>query len=501
MTNLSTTDVLICGAGAAGLALAIDLARRGVDIELIEKAQTPFGGSRGKGIQPRTLEVFEDFGIVDRIAAVGGRYPTQRAYRPDGTHVDEAMFADAKPTPDEPHCLPLMVMQGRTEHVMRECLAECGHRPQYSCALAGFTQDAEGVAASIVDAGCERTIRARYLIGADGGRSVVRHGSGTGFPGRTLGVRAVVADIALSGVDRALWHRFNEGDMARQMALCPLAKTDLFQLQAPIATEGEQDLSVAGLQALITGRVPEGFDIVVHDVAWASTYAMNARLADSYRKGRVFLMGDAVHIHLPTGGQGLNTSIQDAYNLGWKLTAVLAGAPDALLDTYEEERRPVAAAMLGLSTALLDAAKRGDMRRGREVQQLDLAYPDVSLSLEAPERRGGILAGNRAPDAPLTGAGGQPVRLFDLLKGPHWTLIGYETGRADQVPRRGLLIHAIGASGDLFDTGDHFRKAYGLEPGAWMLVRPDGYVGAIVSAEHAHALNDYLRRVGLGAEA
>ncbi len=115
-------------------------------------------------------------------------------------------------------------------------------------------------------------------------------------------------------------------------------------------------------------------DIVIRSVSWASAYTMNARLADRYRDGRVFLIGDAAHIHPPTGGQGLNTSVQDSYNLGWKLASVLAGAPETLLATYEEERRPIAAEMLGLATKLLDAAKRGSMRRGREVQQLDLGY-------------------------------------------------------------------------------------------------------------------------------
>ena len=508
MTNISSTDVLICGAGAAGLTLAVDLARRGISFHLIEKAQAPFGGSRGKGIQPRTLEIFEDLGFVDRLAAVGGPYRNQRTYHPDGTHTDEPMFTDAKPRPDEPYCVPLMVMQGRTEQVMRERLTELGRQPHYGCALTNFDQDAEVVTAKVIDQSGEYTIRARYLVGADGGRSFVRHALGTGFPGKTLGVRAVVADLRLSGLDCTIWHRFNEGDTARQLALCPLAGTDLFQLQAPISAEGEPDLSVSGLQAFITARAPDGFDIVggggggVHDVSWASAYTMNARLADSYRTGSTFLMGDAAHIHPPTGGQGLNTSVQDAYNLGWKLAAVLAGAPDALLNTYEEERRPIAAAMLGLSTGLLEAAKRGDMRRGREVQQLDLAYPTSSLAFEAPERDGGILAGDRAPDAPLTGAAGQAVRLFDLLKGPHWTLIGYMADAAAQAPRAGLHIYHVGpARGDLIDTHGHFHTAYGIEEGAWVLVRPDGYVGAIVAADRLSELDGYLNQIGLAAKA
>jgi|GEM_PF-5296018 len=127
---------------------------------------------------------------------------------------------------------------------------------------------------------------------------------------------------------------------------------------------------------------------------------MNARLADRYRVGRTFLVGDAAHIHPPTGGQGLNTSVQDAYNIGWKLAAVLSGAQDRLLDTYERERRPVAEAVLGLSTRLLEAQKKGGMRRGREVHQLDVGYPDFPLSTEIPERCHGVRAGNRAPDAP-----------------------------------------------------------------------------------------------------
>ena len=184
-------------------------------------------------------------------------------------------------------------------------------------------------------------------------------------------------------------------------------------------------------------------DIRVKSVLWASAFSMNARLADRYRVGRVFLVGDAAHVHPPTGGQGVNTSVQDAYNLGWKLARVAAGAPDALLDSYEEERRPMPAGMLGLATGLLDAAKRGDMRRGREVHQLDIGYPESSLALEKPQRHGGLLAGDRAPDAPVRGAGGQAMRLFELFKGAHWTLLGYEADRDVVTSRRMLHIHTL----------------------------------------------------------
>ncbi len=284
-----------------------------------------------------------------------------------------------------------MVPQFLTEGVMRERLLELGHRPEFASELIGFEQDETGVTARLKGISGEETIRARWLVGADGGRSFVRHALDIGFPGKTLGVRAIVADVILTGLDRDAWHRFGDGDMQRQIAICPLAGTDLFQIQGPIPLEGEVDLSAAGLTALVKERTGRN-DIEVHSVSWASAFHMNARLADRYRLGRVFLVGDAAHTHPPTGGQGLNTSVQDAYNLGWKLAAATAGAPDALLDSYEEERRPVAAAMLGLATNLLDALKRGEMRRGREVHQLDIGYPSSSFAVEKPERRGGLLA-------------------------------------------------------------------------------------------------------------
>ncbi|HXC55963.1 MAG TPA: FAD-dependent oxidoreductase [Rhizomicrobium sp.] len=491
-----TTDILICGAGAAGLTLAIALAQRNVAFRLIEKAQQPFAGSRGKGIQPRSQEVFEDMGVIDRLVAAGGLYPPQRSWRADGTFEDEVVVDPGAPTAAEPYKIALMVPQFLTEAVLRERLAELGHRPQFGCELTGFQQDAAGVTARTASAGGKQTIRARYLIGTDGGRSFVRHALGIDFPGQTLGVRAVVADIAVTGVGRDAWHRWGEGTPA-QISLCPLAGTELFQLQGPVPLDGEIDLSPAGLTALLAARSGRK-DIVVRAVSWASAFHMNARLAARYRVGRVFLAGDAAHIHPPTGGQGLNTSVQDAYNLGWKLAAVLRGAPDAVLDSYETERRPVAAAMLGLATGLLEAAKRGSMRRGREVHQLDIGYPGSPLALEAPERSGGVLAGDRAPDAPVRGAGGLPTRLFKLFQGTHWTLLGYGVERLGAVqPRAGLHIHAIGPRGDVEDDGGHVRAAYGVAPGDWVLVRPDGYIGAMVSSQNVAALEAYLDRAGV----
>jgi 2-polyprenyl-6-methoxyphenol hydroxylase-like FAD-dependent oxidoreductase len=475
---MESTDVLICGAGAAGLTLAIDLARRAVDFRLIDAAPQPFHGSRGKGVQPRTLEVFEDLGVVNRMVAAGGPYPPQRVHR-DGGFEDSPFMEISDPTPREPYRIPLMLPQHRTEAILRERLAELGHRPLYGHALESFAQDDDGVTAIVKGA----PLRVCYLIGCDGGRSTVRQALGVGFPGETLGVRALVADLDLEGLSRDAWHRWNDGK-PEGMSLCPLMGTEQFQLQARIPGEGEVDLSARGLEAMIAMRTLRN-DLKVHSVSWASAYSMNARLADRYRVERVFLAGDAAHTHPPTGGQGLNTSVQDSYNLGWKLAAALGGATD-LLATYEEERRPIAAGMLGLATRLLQATRTvGGNRRGRAEQQLDLGYPDSRLAH-------GPNAGNRAPDAPVRGAAGQPMRLFTLFQGTHWTLLVYEAP-SPITTCAGLRIHRVG--GDVIDDQGLVREHYGLTPGDCVLVRPDGYIGAV--DRDAAALEQYLVSVGL----
>lgn len=490
----SDTRVLVSGAGAAGLTLGVELARRGTPFRLIDKAPAPFAGSRGKGIQPRTQEVFEDMGVLDRMVAAGGLYPPQRAHK-DGGFTDEPMYEALAPMPAEPYRIPLMLPQFLTEGILRERLTELGHRVEFGRELTSFKQDADDVTATVSGGNGEETIRARYLVGCDGGRSFVRHALGIGFPGKTLGIRAVVADLAVDGVSDDAWHRWNDGER-NQMSLCPLRGTKLFQLQAPVPLEGEIDLTAKGLGAMIAERTGRS-DIRVHAVTWASAYNMNARLAERYAQGRVYLAGDAAHIHPPTGGQGLNTSVQDAYNLGWKLAAVLNGAPLSLLASYEAERRPVAAEVLGLSTRLLDALQqRGEMRRGRETQQLDLGYPDTPLALKG-DPKSSLQPGDRAPDAPCSGAGGQRTRLFQLFKGTHWTLLGIGTDRGAIQPRPGLRIHSIGPRGDIVDCCGHIAEAYASN--AWTLIRPDGYIAAIVPPDGTQALDVFCASVGLQA--
>lgn len=201
MTASHSAEVLICGAGPAGLTLAIELARRGVSFRLIDKMAAPFHGSRGKGIQPRTLEIFEDLGILDRLLAAGGPYPLAREYRPDGSRRERAFMEHVDPTPDEPYPMTWLVPQFATESALRERLLELGHRPTFGCTLVEFAQDEDTVSARLATEHEDELVRVRYLVGADGGSSFVRRALEIAFPGKTLAVRGLVADVVLTGLD------------------------------------------------------------------------------------------------------------------------------------------------------------------------------------------------------------------------------------------------------------------------------------------------------------
>ncbi|MFG2603681.1 FAD-dependent monooxygenase [Streptomyces sp. NPDC048514] len=455
-------DVLIVGAGPTGLTLGIDLARRGVDALVVERTGGLFPGSRGKGIQPRTQEVFDDLGVLEAIRAAGGPYPARMIWKDGERAGEEPMFERVAADEGAPYTEPLMVAQWRTQEVLYARLTELGGRVAFGREVTGLEQDAEGVTLRFADG---TAARARYVVAADGGRSAVRRTLGVGMAGETVDPAPfLVADVRVRGLDRDHWHTFPKDD-GSGVALCPLAGTDDFQLQARLPEGTAPDLSPDGIRRLVAGYTHLGSDDVT-ELRWASGFRPRAALADRFRSGRVFLAGDAAHLHSPAGGQGLNTSVQDAYNLGWKLGAVLRdGAPEALLDTYEEERRPNAAAMLGLTTGV----HRGEVRRGGATVQLGLGYPDSSLSAETRAAPAGVRAGGRAPDGTVDG-----VRLFDTFRGPHWTLLG--------APAPAPGVRALPAAPESYGTGV-------------FLIRPDGYVGW--AGGTAAGADAYLARFGL----
>jgi 2-polyprenyl-6-methoxyphenol hydroxylase-like FAD-dependent oxidoreductase len=508
MNPAASPRVLIAGAGPTGLTLACELARRGIPFRIIDAALEPFTGSRGKGLQPRTLEVLDDLGVIDRVLASGCLYPRLRLHWRQFTLGHWSMFEQRAPTPEVPYPNTWLIPQWRTEEILHEQLTRHGHAVELGTELTGFQQDDAGVTATLAHARGTEALRVEYLVGADGGHSRVRKALGVGFHGKTHeDERMVVGDVKVEGLDREHWHVWPMAS-GGVIALCPLPGTDRFQLMAQVKRAEEVPaLTEREVQQRFQHAARPGAGVRLHDPSWLSLYRSNVRMVDRYRVGRVFLAGDAAHVHPPAGGQGLNTGVQDAYNLGWKLGHVLAGAPAALLDTYEEERRPIAASVLGMSSRLYTQATRNGLRpqrRGAEAQQLGLSYRGGSLAREAPGGAGGLRAGDRAPDAPCVDAAGRPVRLFDAFRGPHWTLLAFGPNHADTVAwvgaRFGGGVRAFrllsasdrGGEHDLIDAGGHARAGYGLEGNGLALIRPDGYVGLISRSGTCAQLEEYL---------
>lgn len=420
-------QVLIAGAGPTGLALACDLGRRGVEFRIVDKAPEFFIGSKGKGLQPRSLEVLDDFGIIEEVLSLGKFHIPFRGY--DGAKVlgEKDIHEGRYPTPSTPYASPLIIPQWRVEERLRALLQKEGGEVELSTELVSIEQDDLGVTATLKAPGGEETVRCRYLVAADGGRSFVRRFLDVPFEGETWkDERMYVGDVRLRGLDREAWHSWpNHPD--GWLALCPLPSTDTFQFQAQVPIGDEHEPSLELFQRLVNERTGRT-DIELTDAPWLSLYRANVRMASRFRVGRVFLAGDAAHVHSPAGGQGMNTGIQDAYNLGWKLNSVLKGAPEALLDTYEEERLPVAAHVLGISTKLhkqITGDGEEKLRRDAVTLQLGITYKEMSLGKSSGDVCLKIDPGDRAPDAPGLNAEGAPTRLFDVFRGRSSRCCGY----------------------------------------------------------------------------
>ncbi|GHF48379.1 hypothetical protein GCM10010218_32330 [Streptomyces mashuensis] len=484
------TEVLIAGAGPTGLVLAIELARRGVRHRIVERSERGFPGSRGTGLQPRTLELFDDLGVIDAVLRDSVVIPLMQKWEGRQRMGTWQLSMPAADSPTVPYRDARMLPQWRTVELLCARLEELGGRIDFGTELTGFTQDADGVTATLTGpGGAPETVRAGWLVAADGGRSSIRKELGVPFTGETLmDGHSLVADVLLDGPDRPLldrehWHMWSNMQGAL-VGLRPLEGTDAVQVVTGFRGTGDEpvegrDTTPEALTRLICERTQ--LDLTVREVRWASVFRLRSAMADRFREGRVLLAGDAAHVHPPTGGQGLNTSVQDAYNLGWKLAALLRGAPEALLDSYDAERRRVAADVLALSAKVLraDLSEReaGMSTRGEDTHQLKLGYPGSALSRElrraVPE--GALRAGDRAPDAPCTDPSGAPVRLFDVFRGPHFTLLDV-TGAAAALPEAPWLRTCRvgnGPEAGLRDAEGVVKSAYGS---GYFLVRPDGYV-------------------------
>lgn len=506
------TSVLIVGAGPTGLTLACDLARRGVAVRIIEKTPEFPRSSRAKGPNPRSLEVLEDLGVVDEVMASGSGPLVMRKYRGGQPIADTHPHQGSGPTPDAPYDQGRLIPQWRLEEILRDRLTGYGVSVELGTELTQLTQEDTAVVATIADG---RRIEARYLVGCDGGHSAVRKLLGVPFAGRTAEEQVMVCgDVELDGPDRGIWHQWFDEDGA--VMLCPIPGTRSgwwFQAGPERDDEGRVvEPSRESFQRLFDrhARIP---GLRLTDASLMSTYRVNERMVDRYRVGRVFLAGDAAHVHSVAGGLGMNTGIQDAFNLGWKLALVLTGrAGPGLLDSYEEERLPVAAWTLDITSdrqrAVLEAIKEPggglDVVATPETTTLGLGYRWSSLSRERDARDGRLRAGDRAPDAPCRDAAtGAPTRLFEVFAGPHFTLLGFGPGTAgalrETVEKHGDVVRAYSVDagpGGLLDDQGHARSAYGTTEDSLVLIRPDDYVGLTAPADGARAVLDYLDGLG-----
>ncbi|WP_067714829.1 FAD-dependent monooxygenase [Nocardia yamanashiensis] len=467
---METTDVVIAGAGPTGLMLACELRLAGVRVTLVDGLPARTGESRAGGIHARSMEILDGRGLLDRLLPQGR---LMQAGHFGGLSLD---FSDFETR--QPHMLA--ILQSIIERELDGRAGELGAVVQWSSPVTGFGQDATGIEVEI--GGAEpRRIRAAYLIGCDGGRSSVRKLAGFGFSGTDATVTGMLADVELTDPPAQPFfaHRSGAGDFS-VVQFQPGWYRLVVQRHDVVLPRGAE-LTFDEFRAHFTELA--GTDFGMHSPRWVSHYGDAARQADHYRAGRVFLAGDAAHIHYPAGGQGQNLGIQDAVNLGWKLAAVVRGeAAESLLDTYESERHPIAARVLHNTRA-----QTALMRPGAHTDALRDVMSDL-IDMDAVRRRLGLmitaldirydtkcdhpLAGRRIPDADLTTATGA-TRVAELQR----------TARPILLALNGTEVPDLGAWQGLVDvvTAATARRWTTPESGeipspAAVLVRPDGYV-------------------------
>ncbi len=557
----TSIDVLVVGAGPTGLALGCELRRRGVACRVIDRAATFHVHSRGKGLQPRTLEVFDDLGVAGATLNAGRSHHRVRMFA-GGRLALDVDLPPRPPQPGVPYPNLVVIPQWRTEQVLRGRLASLGGTVELGRELVGLDQDDGGVTGTVADrsTGAVEEVRAAFVIGCDGGHSSVRTLAGITMRGDSHKEHFVLGDVEIDGLP-ADGYSFAWFDGDRYLAADPLCGTGTWQVQAsarPGADGTVEPASVELFQRLFAERgLPQ---VRLRNATWLSTFSPRVAIVDRYRAGRVLLAGDAAHVHSPAGGQGMNTGIQDAYNLGWKLAAVLRGAAgDRLLDTYQEERMPVARAVLDGSDVghsaifsphpvmtflrdrvLVPALRLPAVQRAilDNVAELGVGYRGSSLARESDavglDRAGeaaGVLdharfrrgphAGDRAPDAHgRHGDTGAPTRVFDLFRGTHFTLLlfdgpagtsaGYDRLAATARRVRAALGEDVRAHvvvpGDrrpaglsdvdvLLDPDRDVHRRYAAAAESLYLVRPDGYVAFRSQPATVEPLLDYLGTV------
>jgi 2-polyprenyl-6-methoxyphenol hydroxylase-like FAD-dependent oxidoreductase len=468
--------VVIVGGGPTGLMLAGELALQGVDVAVVERRATQdLPGSRAGGLHARTIEVLDQRGIADRFLAEG---QVAQVAGFGATRLDLSDFPTRHP-------YGLGLWQKHIERILAGWVHELKVPVHYGTEVTGFAQDDTGVDVALSDG---RRVRAQYLVGCDGGRSLVRKGAGIEFPGWDPTTSALLAEAEMTEEPELGIRRTPSGVHALGKVEYEIKDGEVVYKPGGtvgvMLTESEVGTSEPTLRDLSKGLTAVyGTDYGIHNLTWITRFTDMTRQAAAYRQGRVLLAGDAAHVHSPVGGQGLNTGVQDAVNLGWKLAAVVQGtAPERLLDTYHAERHPVAARVLRTTmaqVALMRTDDRTEALRDTLSELLGMDEPRTRLAAEMSGLdihydfgEGHPLLGRRMPDLDLVTADG-PLRVFALLHDARPVLLNLgEPGGFDIAPwaDRVQLVDAEYA-------GPWELPALGAvaAPTA-VLIRPDGYV-------------------------
>ncbi|MGI5404533.1 monooxygenase [Streptomyces sp. CA-135486] len=481
-------DVIVVGAGPTGLLLAGELALAGIRVRVVERRTEPQRDSRALTLHPRSVELMDLRGLADRFLALGPHMPGWH-FAGLNTRLDFTAL-------ESRHGYTLFLAQARTEALLDERARELGVEILRGHRVVGLRQDTEGVEAEVHGPSGVETIRSKYAVGCDGGRSFVRRAAGIDFPGTDESLTGMLGDFAVAdpgNLDRA---------RERGVIIAPLeGGLTRFVLLDPerIRTPAAEPVTLEEFRASLI-RIC-GTDCGVAAPRWLSRFGNATRLAASYRSDRILLAGDAAHIHFPAAGQGLNTGLQDAMNLGWKLAAEIQGwAPPGLLDSYHEERHPIGQAVTANTEvqtllaeltlvpqyqrpatalrALLDellGIKEVNRRLAGQVSALDTTYPPAVAGADP-------LVGRRMPDITLSADGCEAARVYELLHAGRFVLLHLEAADTCVKQTAGPGWGARVAVVSVTEHDDHPD----LDGVAEVLVRPDGHVAWATRTTDAH---------------